>query len=120
MEKSLIEEVEALVEQVRKVEGKYLELRTKRKSLELQKTKIETDLQRAISFDNTLKNEGQRTTAFNISKFKNVGWLKLVDEDLPGVEQECLALFFEQRRLHELIACRLHNNVTLEPPLPAL
>jgi hypothetical protein len=110
MDKELVKEVEELVAIAKEIEEQYVLKKSERTKLELEKSKIEADLLRITCFDSSLKNEQQRTAAFTIGKFKNESWYELASEKLPQLQNECLALYFEHKRIHEQIECRLISN----------
>lgn len=74
-----------------------------RASYEFRKLEIEAELQCAVAFDATLKNDTQRSAILIVNKLASEEWVKLTKVDLPEIEAILLADSFKEKRLRELI-----------------
>jgi hypothetical protein len=85
------------------VEARIVDNQKLKAAYEFRKLEIEAQLQYAVAFDSTLKNDTQRSAILIVNKLASEEWVKLAKVDLPEVEAHLMADGFQEKRLRELI-----------------
>ena len=85
------------------VETRLVDNQKLKAAYEFRKLEIEAELQYAVAFDATLKNDTQRSAILIVNKLGSEEWVRLTKVDLPEIEARLAADGFQEKRLRELI-----------------
>jgi hypothetical protein len=100
----------ALHELLIPIEAELVNKQKLKASYEFRKLEIESQLQYAVAFDATLKNDTQRTAILTVNKLASEEWVRITKVDLPEVEASLLSDSFKEKRLRELIQSVIHGQ----------
>jgi hypothetical protein len=105
-----LNELGALHELLIPIEAQLVDNQKLKASYEFRKLEIESQLQYAVAFDATLKNDTQRSAILTVNKLASEEWVRLTKVNLPEIEASLLADSFKEKRLRELIQSVIHKQ----------